>query len=138
MNHFTLEEIVDQRTFNRYGIDCWQLFPPGSLTMLENVREFFGVPLTCNNWHTGGPFQFRGYRPAWCNVGAKGSPHRKGRGWDVDVANLTAEQARQKIIADQNNPLLANIKRLEGGVNWLHLDDFEPPQGKNRIYVFHP
>jgi hypothetical protein len=136
MKYFTIEEIVDERTFKEYGHKAWQLFPPDSLEMLDNLREFFDCPVTCNDWLQGGQFQFRGYRPAWCNVGTKGSAHRKGMAFDLDVEGLTAEQARIKILGDKDNPLLKHIKRIEGEVNWLHIDTMPPSQGKERIYVF--
>ena len=138
MKYFIIEEIVDPVTYKTFGNECWNFFPDESLEMLDSFREFIGAPVTCNNWHKGEQFQFRGFRPAWCDVGAKGSPHKKGMGFDVDVRDMTPEEVRQKVMADQDNPLLKHIKRIEGLVNWFHFDRFEPPQGKNRIYVFHP
>jgi len=136
MKWFKLEELVDRKTFQQFGYTCWQRFPPDSLTMLDNLREFFGMTLICNNWLQAGQFSFRGYRPYWCAVGAKGSYHRKGMAFDLDVANHTAEEARQQILADQDNPLLSLIYRLEGGIDWLHVDCGSVPEGKKRIYVF--
>ena len=138
MQYFKLEEIVDSKTFKQYGLDCWQLFPLASLTMLENIRKFFNVPITVNNWHIGGDFQYRGYRPVWCPIGATRSPHKTGKAFDMDVQGITAEEARSIIKADMGNPLLANIQRIEAEVNWLHIDIMPPPQGKERIYFFHP
>lgn len=136
MKYFQLQEIVDKKSFEKYGEQCWQLFPENSLVMLDNLREFFACPISCNDWFKGGQFQYRGYRPKWCNVGAVGSAHRVGMAFDLDVKGYTAEEARGKILSNKNNPLLSNIMRLEGGVDWLHIDRFEPPVGKDRIYVF--
>lgn len=141
MQFFKLEEIVDKKTFDQFGLSCWQLFDLQALDMLDNFREFMGVPVTCNNWntvHVGEVFQFRGYRPAWCSIGAKGSPHKAGKGFDVDVKDMSAEEVRQKVLANQDHPLLKLINRIEAEVNWFHMDRFEPPKGKNRIYLFHP
>jgi len=138
MIFFKLEEITDKKTFDQYGISAWQLFDLKALTMLDNLRAFFGVPITCNNWLQGGQFSMRGYRPYWTDVGAKNSPHKKGKAFDLDVQGITAEEARSIIKADMSNPLLANIQRIEAEVNWLHIDIMPPPQGKERIYFFHP
>ena len=138
MNYFKLEELVDQATFLKYGIGCWQFFDLKALTMLDDFREFIGRPVTCNNWHIHEAYQFRGYRPSWCNVGAKGSAHRKGKAFDLDVKGMTAEEVRQKVMANQDNPLLKNIQRMEGMVNWIHIDTYDPPVGKSKIYIFHP
>lgn len=136
MGHFIIQELVDKETFSQFREDCWQLFPQKALDMLEGVREFFGVPITVNNWHTGGQFQFRGYRPKWYTGGASKSAHRSGMAFDCFVKGYTAEQARKSILLNQDHILLKEIQRLEGGVTWLHMDCLEPPQGKSRIYVF--
>ena len=49
---------------------------------------------------------------------------------------MTAEEARKKILADQDNPLVSRITRLETEVNWCHFDLAVLPKGKHRIYVF--
>lgn len=138
MRHFQLEELVDPKTYRDFGVSAWQLFPTESLIMLDDFREFIGRPVTVNNWHIGGQFSMRGYRPAWTEVGAVGSPHKKGQAFDCDVEGMTAEEVRQKILADQGNHLLQYINRVEGEVNWFHMDRYLPPQGKGRIYLFHP
>jgi hypothetical protein len=138
MQYFRLEEIVDKKTFEQYGISAWQLFDLKALTMLDDLRAFFGVPITCNDWHRDGQFSMRGYRPGWTTVGAKNSPHKLGKAFDVDVHGISAEEARSIIKADMSNPLLANIQRIEAEVNWLHIDIMKPPEGKERIYFFHP
>ena len=136
MKHFQLNELVDRTTFEKYGQQCWQFFPKEALEMLDGIREFFKSPVTVNNWHIGGQYQFRGWRPVWSNVGAPQSMHRKGGAFDCDIQGLTAEEARQNILADKDNPLLKNIMRLEDGVSWLHTDTGIIPKGKNRIYLF--
>ena len=138
MKYFKLEELIDQRTFRNFGNTAWQLFTPESLEMLDNFREFIGVPVTVNNWHIGGQFSMRGYRPSWTDVGAINSPHKKGRAFDCDVEGMTAEEVRQKILENQDNPLLNRIMRVEGLVNWVHMDTNNPPEGKKRIYIFKP
>ena len=108
-------------------------FNSKALVALDNLRDFFRASITVNNWHIGGRFQFRGYRPQDCKVGAKLSQHRLGNAFDCDIKGYTAEEARQKILQNQNNPLLEKIMRLEGKVGWLHFD-LKPPN--NRIHVF--
>ena len=106
---------------------------PETLVALINLREFFGVPITVNNWHIGGSFQYRGFRPSDCKVGAKMSQHRFGNAFDCDIKGYTAEQARQKILANQDHLLLRSITRLEAGTSWVHFD-LKPLQRK--IHVF--
>lgn len=137
MKHFALYELVDKATFEKEGQAAWLHFDTNTLIALDDLREFFGVPITVNNWHAGGSFQFRGYRPPDCTVGAKGSYHRQGMAFDCDVEGYSAEAARHMIIATaQVDRLIARILRIEGGVNWLHFDLGAIPAGHERIYVF--
>src|SRR3990170_2749999 len=125
MKHFKLYELVDKATYETRGEEAWQLFDTDALIMLDDLREFFNAAVTVNNWHAGGPFQFRGYRPPTYKPGVTpGSYHRKGKAFDCDVAGHTALECRKMIVAAAkvDNPLVAKINRLEGNVSWLHAD----------------
>lgn len=137
MKYFKLYELVDQRTYEEEGDAAWEHFTDEILFSLDGLREFFGRPVTVNNWMAGGHFQFRGFRPAWYQPGVTpGSQHRKGNAIDCDVAGMPANQARREIVENKDNPLLAKITRTEDGVNWIHLDCLVLPEGKERIYLF--
>ena len=133
MKYFSIKELVDETTYKRYGESCWQFFKPEALEMLDGIREFFKSPCTVNNWSSGGEYQYRGYRPVFCNIGAKQSMHRVGGAFDIDIKGLSAEEARQNILADKDNTLLRRIMRMEDGVSWLHAD-IKPTE--HRIYLF--
>lgn len=133
MKYFKIQELVDPESYKVLGEGAFELFNPDALTALGDLREFFGVPITINNWNNGGEFKYRGYRPPDCSVGAKLSQHRLGNAFDCDIKGYTAEEARKKILENQNNPLLEKIMRMEANVSWLHWD-LKPV--KNRIYVF--
>ena len=133
MKYFRIEEVVDPESYKILGEGAFELFNPDALIALDNLREFFDAPVTVNTWHTGGSFKYRGYRPPDCKVGAKMSQHRFGNAFDCDIRGYTAEEARRKIIENQNNPLLEKIMRMEGNVGWIHIDLKPVPK---RIYVF--
>lgn len=134
--HFKLQELLDKATFELYGDDAWALFPNESIMMIDGIRDFFGVPVTCNNWLWGGSMQYRGYRPPDCPVGAAHSYHKSGRAFDFDVRGMTAEHVRTLIIMHKDDPMLKLINRLETDVSWVHTDSAQPPEGKSRIYLF--
>jgi uncharacterized protein YcbK (DUF882 family) len=85
MKYFTLEELVDRATYQQWGKNAWTLFSPDLLYSLDGLREFFNTPITVNNWHNGGPYQYRGFRGPECAVGAKFSYHKRGMAVDFDV-----------------------------------------------------
>ena len=137
MNHFELHELIDRATFQKYGEEAWKLFHPDALEALSGIREFFDVPVTVNNWWNGvGSFQYRGYRPPDCRIGALQSYHKRGMAFDLDIRYHEADDVRRIILENQDNPLLAKIRRLEADVSWVHFDIGEPPEGKDRIYLF--
>lgn len=134
--HFQLCELVDRVTHEKWGDTAWTLLNPIALEALEGIRMFFDVPVTVNNYHLGGRFQYRGYRGPECEIGAVHSRHRTGNAFDCDVRGYTAADARRIILENQDDPRLAKIQRLEADVNWVHFDCGEIPAGKSRIYVF--
>lgn len=134
--HFSIQELIDQDTFGTHGEESWNLLHPDAITMLDGIREFFNLPITVNNWKWGGQFQYRGYRPPHCQIGAQGSYHKRGMAFDFDVKGMTAEEVRQKIVANQNNDLLRLIQRMEANVNWVHVDLGLVPRNASRIYLF--
>jgi hypothetical protein len=143
MKYFKAYELVDPVTYAQMGEDALTLFNPELLTALVNVRDFFGVALVINNWHRGGPFRWRGLRTVEQCI-KNGAPHSEHRyepdhlvnAVDFDVTGVTAESARQKILADIDNPLLSFITRLEGGVRWVHMDGKVLVEPDKRIHVF--
>ena len=133
LRYFKTQELIDPKLYKILGDEAIKLLNPEALVALINLREFFGAPVTVNNWHIGGSFQYRGYRSLDCKVGAKLSQHRLGNAFDCDIKGYTAEEARQKILANQDHLLLRSITRLEAGTSWVHFD-LKPLQ--RRIHVF--
>ena len=138
MKHFKLYELVDPQTYETKGAKAWEHFTEDILFSLDGLRDFFGRPVTVNNWMAGGQFLFRGYRPPWYFGGAKLSQHRLGNAFDCDVAGMPANQARKEIIDHQDDPRLIMITRMENTVTWLHIDCGPVPEGQHRIYLFNP
>jgi hypothetical protein len=120
--HFTLAELVPPEVKAELGDQAILLLEPRMLMMIDGIRQFFGKPITINNWQSNGQFKLRGFRPPDTATGAKWSQHKFGRAADMDIQGFTAEQARQTILANQNNPDLSYISVMEAGVAWVHAD----------------
>lgn len=133
MRNFAPFELVDRGTYERMGETALSLFTSDALMALDDLRDFFGKNITVNNWAFGGTLQWRGYRLPACKEYSPNSQHSKGNAFDCDIQGYTAEQARKKILANKDNPLLAKITRMEAGVNWLHIDCMT---GVKRIHLF--
>lgn len=132
MKHFIIKELVPPEVWEAEGERALAHFDERILVSIEQIRSHFNVPVTINNWHLGGQFKYRGYRPQSCNVGAKRSLHRSGGALDFDVRDFTADQVRREIIKRQDK--FHYVKRLEDKVNWVHIDIKDT--GRKEILLF--
>ena len=132
---FELYELVDKDTLLELGERAWMLFDPLLLSTMDRIRIRYDKPITVNNWHSMGPFNYRGFRPANCLEGAKLSAHRRGQAVDFDVQGMTAEEVRQDIKKNQEHMDFMFINQVELGTNWVHISTANVP---NRIQWITP
>lgn len=122
-NYFTIKEFVDRETYRKYGSRSIWFVDKELIDQMNQLRELFGREITINNWATGGPFQWRGFRTSRSPEYTSYSSHSFGRAVDFDVKGLTAAQARKKIIGWYNEGILISKSvSLETEVSWVHLD----------------
>jgi hypothetical protein len=139
--NYKIYELVDRVTHLRFGERAWMFFDDESLMMIDGIREYFSIkagkdiPMVINDWYWKGEFQWSGLRPNYCKIGSKWSIHRLAKGFDIKCEQYTAEEMRAEILANKNHELLKYINRMEGNVNWLHVDRANI---ENRIVVFYP
>ncbi|HPG33181.1 MAG TPA: D-Ala-D-Ala carboxypeptidase family metallohydrolase [Lentimicrobium sp.] len=135
--HFDIRELVDKATYTRNFGQSIKLIDPRIPVLLEKIRELCGNrPMTVNNWHIGGQFQYRGYRPPDCQIGALKSMHKQGKAVDFDVKGMTADQVRGVIRLNQVELMKLGLTRMETGVSWVHIDLKET--GLQTIKEFRP
>ena len=133
---FALSELVCPHVLQRDGEKAWRYLHTDLLRVLLWLRkEVLRVPLVCNT----NTLKQRGFRCNCCEIvkekTANGtlyvSAHMLGMGVDLSSNAMTAEEMRKRIKAAADNAP-CNV-RIEGGVNWLHIDVL--PQEKN-VYEF--
>jgi hypothetical protein len=133
---FSIEELVCQHTFQKYGEKAWRFFDTETLlTLLIVRRDIIKSPLVCNTETS----HQRGLRCNLCplvKTAAKHylSAHIQGKAFDLLSKEFTAAQMR-KMIAEKQ-ALLPVPVRMESGVSWLHIDTFDPTNGKQKIVFF--
>jgi Peptidase M15 len=120
--YFSVRELVPLEIYTEMGDGAIILLDDRILRVLDEVREHFDVPVTVNNWHLGGPFKQRGLRTEQVPGGAAHGAHFYGRAADFDVMNMTAEQVRHEILANQQENDFSLITGMETGIPWVHLD----------------
>lgn len=136
-DHFDLREFVDKKTYLRSGGGILKTMDKRLVPIMEKIRSLCGDrPITINNWHLGGKFQYRGYRPSDCPVGAVRSMHKFFKAVDFDVEGMTAEQVRGVIRLNKTELMKLGLTRIERGVNWVHIDTKDT--GSDDLIEFNP
>jgi len=125
-NNFYLQEFVDEGTYKQWGDSSIWFVDPRIITLAQFIRERLGKPCTINNWHGGGKFQYSGFRPPKCTVGATLSQHRFGRAIDLKVKGMTADQTREDIMDSwkiyHKATALTTIEDGAYAPSWCHID----------------
>ena len=120
--HFIIEELVDEKTFNDRGQKAFDLLEPKMLWTIDQLRKIYGS-ITINNWKWGGQFQYSGFRPKHCLTGAAYSQHRLGKAFDLKFKDHEPAKIREDI---RNNPDREEFKYItcveEDTPTWLHID----------------
>lgn len=124
--HFTIEEFVPEQIFRAYGDSSIWFVDMRLIEGMEWLRTFFAVPITINNWHTGGSFQNRGFRHPMDSKYARLSQHKFGRACDFNVYGLTAPQVYDIILANKatimENTAFTTIEDVADTPTWTHID----------------
>jgi hypothetical protein len=121
LRHFAPWEFVPRIFYEKMGTDCLQLVNTVMLATADDLRDYFSRPVVCNNYLGSGTNEYRGFRPAFCTVGAAESMHRIGGALDLTIQGVSAEEARQAIL--KHSDKFPYITRMESGVDWLHIDN---------------
>ena len=134
--YFTVQELVCEHVYSRFGESSWQFFTTDFLHVLLILRrDILQAPMVCNTK----TLRQRGMRCNMCDIvrqkkQAYMSAHVLGQAGDFTVSGMTAEQARQKIRA--NASLLPCNVRVEDKVTWLHIDVLQQWGVNSKVYFF--
>ena len=129
--HFVIQELVSPGTYKDRGEKAWQLLDDRMLMTLDLLREKYGK-MTVNNWKWGGDREWSCLRTAESPWFSKYSQHSFGRAADVIFNDITAEEVRQQILANPDDPTFALINSFEENTSWLHFD----VRNSDRILTF--
>ena len=135
--HIDLRELVSSGVYLLRGDSAVSLIDSRLPIILERIRELCGNrTMTLNDWHIGGRFQLRGYRPPGSTVGATKSMHKLGKAADFTIKGMSAEGVRGVIRLNQVELMKLGLTRIERGVSWVHID--LKHTGLDTIYEFNP
>ena len=134
--HFLVQELVDPITYKLLGEQALICMDLRLLKLLDELRNFFKVPMHVNNWHTGGQLKSRGFRAPSNPVGANFSQHHFGRAVDFDAEGMSADNVRSIIINNQYKAPFDQITAMEINISWVHIDI--RMTGNQEIKLFNP
>lgn len=134
--YFSVDELVCNHTFSRFGEASWQFLDTDYLHCLLVIRrDILKKPMWCNSTQK----KQRGLRCNRCEM-VRGktsvylSAHILGKAGDFSVTGMTAEAASDLI--KKNADLLPCNIRIERGVSWLHFDVLPQYGITQKVYEF--
>jgi hypothetical protein len=123
--NFNIQDFVHPSVFNSMEDHGLSLLHPDLIDSTQKLREHIDVRMILNNWHSGGTFQNRGWRPQASKVGAKNSLHKKGMAIDFHSPDVTMKElfvlvwdARFWIVENTAFRIIENFEFTPG---WIHL-----------------
>jgi len=146
--NFVLQEFVSKKIFETFGESSIWFIDHRIPAYAQLLKEFFTqyyrikygpdkvktVLIRINNWHTGGSYEYRGFRPRDCNEGTDNGQHRFGRAIDTDIIIVFTDDSTveadykevQKTINDNKGTFmkygLTAMEDISIASTWLHSD----------------
>lgn len=123
--HFDIEEFVPKAIHEQYGAKARWFINPKLVDIAEFIREEFELPVTINNWYSGGRFQERGFRVPNTQTGARYSQHKLGNAIDLNVKGIPSPELAEWIIATfptLKGLGLTTIEHPDDTPTWTHID----------------
>lgn len=131
--HFAIHELVPPKVFEERGEKGWELMDERLLITLDNLRERYGAT-TVNNYYWGRDREWSGLRTPDSPYYSRHSQHSFGRAADCLFGNISAEEVRQEVLANPDDPAFQYIGSIELGVSWFHFD----VRNCDRIMQYYP
>jgi len=88
--NFWLKEFVPREIYEKFGTKAIWFVDPKLIEAVQNFRDGLGEVLFINTWHLDLPqsYNYSGFRPPDCKIGASLSQHRFGRGADIKTMKI--------------------------------------------------
>ena len=145
--NFIIEEFVTPQLFktimktNNPIEEFYKYVDKSIVDIVQFIRTKTNKVVVINNWHKGGTFTLRGFRPKNTKIGAKLSTHKTGKAVDFDIVGMTDKEVKEFVIKHQKELYALGARRMESedfADTWCHLD-LKPVKGyENKIYTFNP
>lgn len=122
--NFILQEFVPQVLWTYKGESSIWFLDQRLIWLVQFFRNYFGKPITLNDWMDGGKLNDCGFRLPDSKTGAVLSQHKFGRAADLHFEGITNYDTIRQEIKD-NWPLFKaeGLTTIEDNTDtWLHID----------------
>lgn len=139
--NFTIQEFVPEEIYQKWGTSSIWFIDKRVINIAQFIRDRFKVPVTINNWTSGGTYNYSGldlpsggYRSA-----TSLSQHKFGRAIDVKLLgeeNKGSEMILDDIIKNYSLYSKLGLTTIEDGSftkTWAHIDVRETNQDELKI-----
>ena len=145
--HFIIQELVPEELYESVQSLplhdelkdklLWGMFDEEALRAIDWVKATYSPdsPVSINTWKWGSDRNHSGVRDTNSVYYREGSMHSLGCAFDLVFQNITAQEIRDDLVERKYVP---HIKRVEGGVSWLHIDTKPTDLPEGLVYVFNP
>jgi len=97
---------------------------PKLVIIAQWIRDTIGMPVTINNYATGGQYKESGLRDINTKTGAKKSAHKEGKAIDIKVKGMTAKEVYGWCLAHSTELYALGVREIENNLHtptWTHL-----------------
>ena len=133
-DHFQIREFVSGLIWATWKDSSHWFVQRHLIELAESIRVHFDKPMIINNWHTGGRFNYRGFRDDFYYYNPNGtvkktsghlSQHRFGNAIDFNIVGIDCDDIRSEIIANSGKFMALKLTTLEHqdyAPTWVHAD----------------
>lgn len=126
--YFIVQEFINPVTYKAEGDKSIERIDPNLIIIADFVREDIGLPVTINNWHTGGQYKESGLRDPDSKTGAPKSTHKTGKGMDVKISTFDGDDWYGYVKKNAKKLYELGLRRIEDksiATTWCHMDTKE-------------
>lgn len=123
--NFYLNEFVPRKIYERFTDKSIQFVDMRLVHLVQYIRDYFGHPITINNWADGGQYNESGFRDPQTGTGAELSQHKFGRAADLKFTGATVQEIYAYIMQNQQQFFDKGLRCMEAidkTPTWLHID----------------
>jgi len=121
--NFSLAEFVPPDVLEQYPASGIWFIDQRIINIAQFIRDRYNLPVTINNYLTGGNYVNSGFRHPNSQVGAELSQHKQGRAIDIKVDGMFPEEVRQDIIRSWPLYRTVGVTTIETNTpTWTHID----------------